>query len=441
MTKLTILNKGFFNEAGDSPDGGGSTVGLFADLEIPQDEPEKQSESKEEQEQQDQDDDINLASFLKSETGKKKKKEEPEQKQEEQAKEEEKKESQEEKDPLDISEDDLVDSQGKPVTAASKDAFKKVKDAALRLRAELEEAKKNSVPTQEIEQLKADLAKYKNIVESEFFEKDPSFIEKFVKPRDKAKQRAATWLESLSEEDKNESIPLIGAAGRIIADRERVTDEKSEMEFSRIVDQISEKMTPSAARKFSDAMLDWFEGSKRYYEAVSDKEKTSAELAKAKSEHFEKTNSSIASIIDSSIEGWQKINEQRVKFYSENGSNIGYSDSVNQRAGAIKEGLKHFQLTGTISPEFARIIVDGGIVGESYRKSEEVLAKTLRGYGDVIKKKDERIQELEGKLRSLAGDDDGRAARSGGFDSDDKSGDEENLASFLRKNLRKAKIS
>lgn len=340
---------------------------------------------------------------------------------------------------MDLDPDRLVDSKGKAVSAATKDSFKKLREAAARYREEseatkkrLEELQSKFGDPQEIERLKKEHEEFKKVIETEHFQNDPQFIKTYKEPIRKYRKEAEKWLATVEEGPRrNKLMDLMISASSILVP-ERMKDENSEVEFTQILDRSTEYLSPTASRRFVDSMVRLYDSYRNFYQASEDKEGTLSQLRLSREQQLEKEVGSASEIIDASLKGWMERNDARIKYYNEHEEG-GFEKERNERLTAIKDGLKAFKLSGEVPPSLAKILVDASVAGSTFR-SEERLAKALNAAYSKTEEQEKKIKELESKLEKISGSGLSARGRGGEFDDDD---DNLSLGQFVTRQLRK----
>lgn len=335
-------------------------------------------------------------------------------------------------DPLGIDPDSLVDSKGEPVTASTKESFQKLREAATRFKTELDELKKKyeGLDPDEYKRVQEEYNKYKEIVETEHFEKDPLFVKEYKEPIAKHRSEAQKWAGSVTNEGERQQFLELMMTASSFLNEEQMKDENTEVRFAEVLDKATDMLSPVAGRKFVDSMVSLYDSYARYFKARENKNETLSQLRTTKEKQLEQEVSSASSIIEASLKGWDERNSKRVEFYNEHEEGK-FTEERSARMQSIKDGLRNFKLTGEVTPSFAQILVDASVAGGLQRNEERTL-KTLTNAIDAYQREKKRAEDLERRLKKIAGS--SLAGKSSSDDDDDEADDlSKPLSSILKK--------
>lgn len=315
---------------------------------------------------------------------------------------------------LNINPDELKTKTGIPVTEASRKSFKKLQEALKKTHKELQEAREKLNQAPKKEDIKLDeFEEYKRLVEEKerykkeldlfAFENSDEWKNTFEAPIKQRTERINSIIGALELDDddaKSASI-LIRKA------QEYLGDPKKEINFSQVIDKIAEDYikSPTAGKKFIDAMVDLFDLTAKRAEAKADREKARTEI---RSKYEKQTTSSLKALeerLDAEIIAFEGSELGKI-FKSAKAKDYDYDVTSKANREKALQAFKDFQVTGQVTGELAEMARYYALK-PSFDKERDFFLKSniqlsqatekLLAENDELKR---RISELRGEGKS-----------------------------------------
>lgn len=333
--------------------------------------------------------------------------------------------------------EELSRRDGKPISQAARESFKKLETANKANKIRIEELEK------ELEKFKAGpsadditshesyltLAKQKQELEDRIslidFENGEEFKSTFIEPRKKAGDDVMKYITDLSERDFENIAPLLGEMDSLNG------DPKNETKFLKIVDKISESMTPSVAARFAKASMSFFEASVAERKAYADKAAARSEIYKKREETTSKGLKGIENALRAKVMAWEKTPVGKVLLVDKD-KDFASRDTITTNMKKAVTALNDFIAGGVITPELQDILVFGAI-GDVHTKERDFLLTGFRAISEENESIKKELESTKAKLDKLS------AKPSGSFNDDDSQSTEKPSGYGMLDAIRSAK--
>lgn len=307
--------------------------------------------------------------------------------------------------------EELKTKTGQPVTESSRQSFRNLQKALEKKHKELEDIKKQLLekpPTQEIKldeieeykKLLEEKEKYKKEVDLFAFENSDEWKQTFEVPIEQRRNRVNEIITNLDLDDddaKSASI-LIRKA------QEYLGDSKKEIAYSQVIDKLAEDYikSPTAGKKFTDAMVELFELTVKRAEAKNDRNKARLEI---RNKYEKQTQSSIKSLqdrLDMELIAFEKSDLGQI-FKSTKAKDFDYEATSKANKEKAIQAIKDFQITGQITQELAEMAKHFSLK-PSLEKEREFFLKTNIQLSDGVNKLLKENEELKKRILELRGE-------------------------------------
>lgn len=312
---------------------------------------------------------------------------------------------------LSIKPEDLKTKGGLPVTESSRQSFRNLQKALEKKHKELEEVRSKLNQAPKKEDIKLDeFEEYKKLVEEKerykkeldlfAFENSDEWKNTFETPIKQRTERINSIITALELDDqdaKNASI-LIRKA------QEYLGDTKKEINFSQVVDRIAEEFikSPTAGRKFTDAMLELFDLTAKRAEAKADRDKARTEI---RSKYEKQTASSIKLLqdrLDTELIAFENSDLGKI-FKSAKAKDYDYDATSKANREKVLQAIKDFQVTGQVTSELAEMARHYALK-PSFDKERDFFLKTNIQLSQATEKLLAENEELKRRISELRGE-------------------------------------
>lgn len=348
-------------------------------------------------------------------------------------------------DPESFDPESVVTASGKPVSSASKDVFKKFKATAAkrqeeitRLKAELDEIKKKSpTESEDYKKLQDDYKKYKEIVDSKYFEESPEFSSTFVAPIDKKYKRVGELITDLAKEgiitDRNSNI----IRENLIKFDAAVREGKRGAIYSAIA-AIEDEVDGPAGKAIAKEIEEFIPLYEKYRIAVKDKEEARKLIERETGDRVGGTLKNFNLSLKSIEDDFMEKQKDRIAFLRSDPIKdiIQFDELYGAAKKEAQDAIRSFATSGEMNSKLVSLLHKASLHAVNEREIQ-TQASTISAFHKRINEQESEIKSLKeqiGKIRKLK--------NKGTFQySDDEEDDEEddsNGSSFGRSAIAQA---
>jgi hypothetical protein len=312
---------------------------------------------------------------------------------------------------LGIKPEDLKTKSGLPVTESSRQSFRNLQKALEKKHKELEDIRKQlqekpaqqEIKLDEIEEYKKLLEekeRYKKEVDLFAFENSDEWKQTFEAPIEQRRNRVNEIISNLEldEDDAKSASVLIRKA------QEYLGDAKKEVAYSQVIDRLAQDYikSPTAGKKFTDAMVDLFDLTVKRAEAKADREKARTEI---RGKYEKQTQSSIKTLqdrLDMELMAFEKSELGQI-FKSAKAKDFDYEATSKANREKALQAIKDFQVTGQVTQELAEMARHFSLK-PALEKEREFFLKTNIQLSDGVNKLLKENEELKKRILDLRGE-------------------------------------
>lgn len=331
-------------------------------------------------------------------------------------------------DPESFDPESVVTASGKPVSSASKDVFKKFKATAAKrqeeinnLKKQLEEIQKKSpTESEDYKKLQEDYKKYKDIVDSKYFEESPEFAETFINPINRKYNQVGTLLTDLANDgiitEKNASIirenlqkfdaaVKSGKRGAIYAAIAAIEDEVDGPAAKAIVKEIEE-------------FVPLFE---KYKKAVNDKEEARRLIDKETGDRVTNTLKNFNISFKAVEDDFMEKQKDRIAFLRSDHIKdiIQFDELYGAAKKEAQDAIKSFATSGEMNSKLVALLHKAALHPVNQRELE-TQASTIAAFHRRVNDQEEEIKALKKTISDIK-----KLKNKGSFRYDDDDDDDE----------------
>tara|TARA_R110000868_G_scaffold13848_4_gene64388 strand:+ start:6725 stop:7999 length:1275 start_codon:yes stop_codon:yes gene_type:complete len=307
--------------------------------------------------------------------------------------------------------EELKTKAGQPVTESSRQSFRNLQKALEKKHKELEELKKQILEKPATQEVKLDeIEEYKKLLEEKdrykkevdlfAFENSDEWKQTFEAPIEQRRNRVNEIISNLDldEDDAKSASILIRKA------QEYLGDSKKEIAYSQVIDRLAQDYikSPTAGKKFTDAMVDLFELTVKRAEAKGDRDKARTEI---RGKYEKQTQSSIKTLqerLDMELIAFEKSDLGQI-FKSVKAKDFDYDASSKANKEKALQAIKDFQVTGQVTQELAEMARHFSLK-PALEKEREFFLKTNIQLSDGVNKLLKENEDLKKRILELRGE-------------------------------------
>ena len=332
--------------------------------------------------------------------------------------------------------DSLARRDGKPISPAAREQFKKLEKASKERQKKIEEleAKLNELKSKKPEPVNIqEHEAYKKLLEEKeeakkrldliYFENSDEFKNEFIIP-------VARTMDSISEifadlDNIDDVMPLINAMDSMVGKAE------NRNKYLKVVDKIAETMSPSVGARFAKSATELFELKEKQINAYKDKDSARREIFKKKEERVSTGVKGLDNALRAKLVAFEKTPVGKALLVDKDAdfeSQKTVSDGMKKAIQAVND----FVAGGVITPDLQEALTFG-VVGEVHKKEREWLLKGFLSTSEEnqnLKKENEDLKKTLSKLSAKPG---------GHSQSTEKSDETQSSGSALVDAIRSAK--